>query len=72
MELTKDTKLKYTPDTDTSLQVKGKTKVYFTKDDTQEKLEWQILRLDDRVIIPAQQTYYFWCSNDNILAEIEV
>ena len=72
MELAKNTELTYTPDVDTNLQVKGSTKVYFTKDNTQPKSEWQTIRFEDRITIPSGATYYFWCTNDNELAEIGV
>ena len=72
MELVKNTELTYTPDVDTNLQVEGKGLVYFTKDNTQPKSKWQIIKLYDRVTIPSGSTYYFFCSYDNILAEIAV
>lgn len=72
MKLTKNTELTYTPDVDTNLQVKGSTKVYFTKDNTKPKSEWQTIHFGDRVTIPSGITYYFFCSYDNILAEIHV
>ena len=62
----------YSPDTDTLLQVKGSGLIYFTKDNTKAKNEWQTIKFEDRILIPAGSTYYFFCAYDNILAEIEV
>lgn len=62
----------YSPDTDTLLQVKGSGLIYFTKDNTKAKNEWQTIKFEDRILIPVGSTYYFFCAYDNILAEIEV
>lgn len=72
MDLVENTEFTYTPDVDTNLQVQGKGLVYLTKDNTKPKSKWQTIELHDRVLIPAGSTYYFFCSYDNILAEIAV
>ena len=72
MKLVKNIEFEYTPDVDTNLQVEGKGLVYFTKDNTKPKSKWQTIGFHDRVTMPSGSTYYFFCSYDNILAEIPV
>ena len=72
MKLDANIESTYSPDTDTLLQVKTSGLIYFTKDNTKAKNEWQTIKFEDRILIPAGSTYYFFCSYDNILAEIEV
>ena len=72
MKLVKNTELAYTPSVDTNLQVRGSNIVYFTKDNTKTRDGWQIVGFGDRLTIPAGDTYYFWCTDDNELAEIPV
>ena len=72
MKLTATIEFEYSPSADTLLQAKGSDLIYFTKDNTKSKNEWQTIKFEDRILIPSGSTYYFFCSYNNILAEIEV
>jgi len=60
----------YTPDTDKIIQVKNQSSIYFTDDNSKKIDGWFCVKSLSTIILASGITYYFWCKNDNILAEI--